>query len=791
MKTKMALLCGAAATLTFLGVETGRAIAQTVPAPSRASESAAISNNPAELEAVVVEARRSEENQQDVPVAVSTVSNARLTEATVSSIADIQRLMPSLQVSLGPTGQQSFTIRGSFSGLLADPGVITYLDEVPIDSRTLVYGLFDLSSVQELKGPQGTLFGRNSTGGAVLFVSKKPNFSGLGGYVNARYGNLDERRLEGAVNIPFSETLALRVAGEGELRDGTIHSVTKPGLDFENRNNSAVRATLLWNPIQSVENSTQVTFYRVREHRYPQVAISLVGPCTGPTTPAPACLYQPPFNAILHTGNLRAYFTQQQGLASDETVANDPTRDNVDRRSISNTLRWTGERVSVGNIIYLGDSKIGFSRDYDGTPADVIDAYTWTGTKTLYEETFAYGKLFDDRLDWRVGTVFSNEDGIYFQHQEIFPLPVTLTNPQNVYSKTKFKSTAIYGQLTYDLSQLVEGLSVTAGYRYTWDDRKVASNVFSGQPTQVCELQTLPVPATGAVPFPNTDLSSCTRRQAAKFSDDNYNLTANWKPTDKILLYVATRKGYKTGSFNLDQIDPALAQYAPEVVKDVEVGLKADWRIGSMPIRTNLAVFESRYTDIQVSTVVINPATGGVEVLILNKDTVTGTSNKATIKGYEVEITAAPAKWLQVSGFYSKVDPKYTSFVVPGSAINLSGQPISGLVPETFGLTAQGTFSVSRYADELNVTASYYRTGAATTNLTSTTFGTSRTNVDLRASLRNVLGTGADVAVFGKNLGDTVVCGRNPLVSGENTRTCGDGRTYGVELLYRFGQDRR
>src|SRR5882672_8138477 len=210
------------------------------------------------LEDIVVVARRSSESQQKVPVAVTTVTAEALTSAAVSGSADIQRLVPSLQIYQGFTGQTDYLIRGSFEGFGSDPSVITYQDDVPLDSRILEYATFDLSSVQQLKGPQGTLFGKNGVGGAVLFLSQKPILENFGGYLDARYGNYNERRFEGAVNIPVGDTLAFRIAGEYERRDGTITSITVPGLGFNDRNNWAIRGSALWAPSDSFENYLQL-----------------------------------------------------------------------------------------------------------------------------------------------------------------------------------------------------------------------------------------------------------------------------------------------------------------------------------------------------------------------------------------------------------------------------------------------------------------------------------------------------------------------------------------------------
>jgi len=791
MTQHRAMLFAAGATLAILAGQTGVAQAQSPSAPGGAQAAGAKVN---EIEEVVVQARRTEESQQDVPIAVSTVTEERLTTAAVTTVADIQRLVPSLRVTQGATGQLDFSLRGAFLGFGVDPSVVSYIDEVPTDPKVLVYGVYDLNSVEVLKGPQGTLFGRNSTGGAVLFTSKRPNTSESGGYLRAHYGNLDDRLLEAGFTAPLSDTFAIRVAGKVQRRDGTLHSVTAPGLQYDNRHSNALRASALWTPTDNIENYTLISHYWVRERRAPQRDLTLVGGCTGPTTPVTSCIYQPPFNAILGTDNLRFWFDREIAIrGTDGTVNSHPNPDNVAQDAITNKFTIDLGAVSLKNISYYGDLTIDLGKDYDGTPARVIEAFRHDETKTFYTETQLYGQLFDDRLDWRVGVVYNrdkaNSDGV----QIVFPFPVSVSTPRQTLTDTVYKSTAIFGQATYDLSALTEGLSVTAGYRYTWDERKVATQAFAGAPTPVCALQTLPVPAAGPSPFPATDLASCTRRLQLSYDDDNYTFTVDWKPTDQILVYASTRKGYKTGSFNISAIDPAIAQYAPEVVKDVEFGLKADWSLGSIPFRTNIALYRSKYTNIQTSFTVVDTVTGAVTPVTLNADPVTGRPSKATIKGFEVELTAKPTSWLVLTSFYSRIDGEYTQFINLSPRRDLAGEKIAGVTPKSYGLSAQLDLPVSGPFDELQLTGSYFWRGKNTTNSLSTTTALparSTSSVDARLALTNVFDSGADLAIYGRNLGDRESCTTNPIVGGLITTQCSEGKTYGLELRYRFGAER-
>ena len=170
------------------------AFAQTAPA-------AAPANQPTTLPEVIVQARRVDENQEHVPVAVTTLSTQALRDDTVTKVADLAKSVPSFEVdpgSLGGAADPVFTVRGLSGALVADPSVVAYFDQVASDPRNFAYSMYDLESVQVLKGPQGTLFGKNSTGGAVTIAPIRPNFN-YGGYVDVRYGNYHDREVTAAV----------------------------------------------------------------------------------------------------------------------------------------------------------------------------------------------------------------------------------------------------------------------------------------------------------------------------------------------------------------------------------------------------------------------------------------------------------------------------------------------------------------------------------------------------------------------------------------------------------------
>ena len=701
------------------------------------------------LEEILVQARRTEETQQQVPIAVSTVTAETLRNLTVSSISDIQRLVPSLQISPSNTGTQSFVIRGSFSQQFTDPGVITYVDEVPIDSRVLAYSLYDLGSIQQLKGPQGTLFGKNSTGGAVLFFSQRPEDE-VGGYGRLRLGNFNERRVEGAINLPLTDTLAFRLAGQWEERDGFIDSVNDSSKDYDNRDNYALRPSLLWTPSDTVENFTQVTHYRVDQLVNPNLVVSTSFPFA------------------------QALVAQQQALGRDKTINNFAYPDIYDFDAITNTTTVELGTVSVKNIFHYSETAQTFGRDYDGTPLDIYSVIVSADIDNVYDELQVYGTALNDKLEWRVGGSYSKTDQSEFFDSRPFILLGGF--PQTNTTLMDMETRALFGQVSYDLSTLLEGLTATAGYRHTWDERDA----------NIRQFLLTPVADVCVTSAPNPDPVTCASTLDQKFDDYNYNLSLDWQINEDAMVYVAHRRGYKSGGFNTSSPFPELTLYQPEIVEDYELGLKLEWSLGTMPVRTNIAAFRADYENIQAPGLVINPVTGAPAQLIFNQSP-NGDPNEAEFTGYEIEFMIMPAEWLRLSGFLAVVDTEYQQFV-NAQGRDLAGEPVGGTTPKTMGLTANISLPAPEDWGEMSFTANYYGADKTEVNTGSTGWRVRRDQVDLRLDWRNIMTTALDLSLYGKNIDDREMCDYTNLGFGTPTELCMPPRQYGLELAYRFGQ---
>ena len=215
------------------------------------------SNDPGEI---IVTARRREEPAQKVPVAITALSAEMLQERRIAGGQDLQGQVPSLSVSAGGQSRdvETIAIRGQGTNYTAAPAVVTYLAEVPLVAGRVATlqgppGQFlDLANIQVLRGPQGTLFGRNSTGGAVLLEPARPTDT-FEGYVQMQAGNYRDREVEGVVNVPLSDTLKVRMAGRFVDRNGFTRDVLT-GTDYDNRHYYTGRVGMTWTPTDPLEN---------------------------------------------------------------------------------------------------------------------------------------------------------------------------------------------------------------------------------------------------------------------------------------------------------------------------------------------------------------------------------------------------------------------------------------------------------------------------------------------------------------------------------------------------------
>jgi iron complex outermembrane receptor protein len=682
MNLRNTLLCGAA--LLACTTVANQAAAEAAPAATTAQTQT--------IGEVVVTARRHEESLQKVPVAVQAFSQTQLKELSISTAMDLQTAVPGLTVDAGEAnpGQAQFAIRGR--GLnygAAAGGVETYFAEVPLSAPfsmpTLPVQFFDLQSLQVLKGPQGTLFGRSTTGGAVLLVPNAPTDQ-FGGYLRLQGGNYGDFQAEGAINLPLAgEKAELRVAGFDWQRTGysrtfggNLEVFTGPGtgrpavyLPAQNYNDEDVqeiRATLLLRPTDTLTNSTIFTFHEDRN-----------------VTSAGAGLFANVFGA---PGSPFDSVTPAPGYNTQRSYSDIPLGGNPPYQvwAIINTTSFKiAPNLTLKNIFGFIDSS-GYSDDgtnADGSALSTIDLFAIPRPRRNYQttdEVQLQGHNFDDRLDWTLGGLVD----VTREPEGFNELNIAGTIAANgaggpgystPFVGNDLTSFAVFGSATY---KLTDQLSATAGYRHAWNNIQqtlataFSSDLAAGPPT---------------TPTPGTEQSFSTNQPG-----DTYNVDLEYNTKNNMMLYGGYRHGFKHGGYNTIAVGSAtgLGNFGPETIDDFYAGLKTNFNLGRIPARFNIEGYWDLYHGQQTSY-----------LTIVGRQLATITVNvpETTYRGFDLDFTVDPTPWLTLNGNYSYIDAYITNYIdqscvvsncgAPSLHLNLAVNPVPNVTPNKFLLSAR------------------------------------------------------------------------------------------------------
>jgi iron complex outermembrane recepter protein len=731
------------------------------------------------LDEVVVTARRRDESLQQVPIAITAIDNKALLRQGVSTLTDLQQLVPSAYVtgySHGST-QQFFSIRGqSESGLNTGggagggPAVVGYFSEVPVPmSGPGLY--YDLQSVDVLKGPQGTLFGRNTTGGAVLFEPQRPDLEKVSGYGQLLAGNYDRAQGEAAINLPIIDgKLAIRIAGQIESREGYTRDVNT-GVDYDNRHFQAARMGVLFQPNDAVEDYFIGNYLSVKEH----------GPGAELIAANPA--------ASAAGASILNYLAAQQARGVRATALDTPELDQgIYFNLINKTSIKLSDDIRLRNILSYSGQRVRRDDDEDGTTLVLLDSLgpargTWQAdTTTTTEELQLQGNSETGALNWQTGVYYEKDStpnpAKQSFTQQVVLLPFFFNTTDTDLGGT---TTGLYGQGTYKLNQLLEGLSFTAGYRYTWD------RLHEGY-SQTLSAARTPAPGdfclsiAGGLLYPH-----CAVYAAAKHGGDSYTVGFDYQASPATLLYLVSRQGYKSGGFNIvaatvgDVSSPAFS-YKPETVRDVELGLKTEWSLGTLHGRTNLALYNSWYLNAQVNT---------SELIDNEQEAVTQNAARATIRGLEIENTVQPTSSTELTLNYSYMDAFYTRYITPLGQ-DLSHLPYAYAPKNKASAGARARLPLPASLGEvwLGGNFSYQdRVFAGFSAVTPGSYVPSYGLLGLRGDWDRINGSGLSASLFVTNLADKVYRVTNEdlyTTIGSSTTVYGEPRMYGVTLKYQF-----
>ena len=658
--------------------------------------------------AIMVTARRREESLQETPIAISAFSAETLEQRQIVQTQDLERITPSLQFK--PAGQLSGNSAASvvfIRGIgqldptaAVDPGVGVYIDEVYVGRSvggTLEFG--DIASVEVLRGPQGTLFGRNTIGGAILVRTREPQIGEFSGRARVRVGSYDLAEGFAALNVPIADTAAARISGGFRKRDGYVIRAFDR-LDLGNEDVVTLNGAFRWEPTSNFdislradytkrdENGAPFTFAGINENAPVPAIVSVAAGCPGATIPfAPLVPGDPRFGA--------------------------PNVPLIDDPRCANDFQALGNFVNGGTADVLSTSEVwGVS----GTATlDVSDSLTFKSI-TAYRSTEARGIRDADNTPFVIittdvgakSTQFSQElqlqydrgifSGIigayYFDEDTDERATVPLAFPPSPpvigsllaggpgsrdlqFSDLETRSIAAFGEISVEV---LDGLELSGGLRYTEDRKTFQGTVLNLFPETLPDPDPLP---TQAIPD-GGPLFIYDRPFRDTFSALTGSASARYAFTDWLNGYVSYARSFKSGGFNT-RYNAAPAGNVPvpfqeETVDSYEVGAKLDFG----DFRLNMAAFRADYTDIQLVF------RQGVVPLLFN-------AGEARIKGFEAEASYRPFRGLMLDAGLSILDDEILSITpVPGATATVAPGDDLPLTP-----SFQGNFSIG-YEFELD-----------------------------------------------------------------------------------------
>ena len=639
----------------------------------RPAQAAAPASAPAVSEEVIVTAQRRSEKLERTPVAVTAISSDTLRKRNITTEADLQFAAPGLIVRAGLTSNEvNYSLRGQSLDQYSSttPGVLPYINEVQISTNTGggsgATAFYDLQSIQVLKGPQGTLFGRDATAGAVLFTTTKPG-NNFGGYVTALAGDYDTHQFEGAINIPIvADKLLTRFAGFYGHQEGyqtNLYDDSHPGSGER----EGFRSSVTFKPTSDITDDLVVDYYH-NEGSSEQAALYNIQDLPG-AEPVPL-LYSPLVDSIFGAPGLwqhylathpnptvnplgfAAFLASQEARGPFQIAANSPSPYVATNLVLTNNFAYDiNDDTKFKNIFGYGSLRSFLQGDSDGTPYGVSNnSYTDPGspsdgsrgnTTIISDESQITGTALDQKLKYTTGFYYSSVRAYLLLKSQFFDI---LGNVPSLNNDIKQNTTyGVYAQGTYDLSSAthISGLSVTGGLRYK---RETA--------------QRFTLPADQGYALQATDPALYQNHQSVTFGNVGWTFGLQEQYNPNLLLYVVTRRSYKDGGFNAFQL-PQVGfsatggdQYKTEAVTDVEVGTKYQGVLYNVPTRLNVAIYQNWITDSQ------RAAFASIDG---NPSSITVNVPEQQDFGVEIDGQIRPVRWLTLGGSLNYTDAEFTS----------------------------------------------------------------------------------------------------------------------------------
>lgn len=818
------------------------AIAQQAPAPESlpvqalpATTAEPATEKPAtatQLEAVVVTAQKREQSLQKTPISLQAFDKKKLESLGIQGVADLASNVPALTVDPFPTNnaQLRLFIRGIGiidAQVTQDAAVGVYIDGIYIArSAGLALDIADLARVEVLRGPQGTLYGRNATGGAINLITKRPQFAGFSTALSLSTGSRGNRLTKATANIPLSETLAVKLSAIGNRRQGFVEN-SGPGEDFGDHRDTGLRLDGRWRPRDWI----------TADYAYDHSRLSNVNPFFQAVLPS---------NTTHGSADLFKSFAQSQSLYSEQRL---------DALASSTPFVASGTKVAghAGILDFdLGDYDLKYIAAYrkldDFTYADLgggkgspdyrIDTQAHSGPSA----TMAYGgptplqiphvfqsqwsqelqwggRLLDEQLQFIAGLYYfsesGGEDGRPLHHilntvldPASYPgLPIEaralisaasgtaraqLLSYRTYLFQIENEARAAYSQISYSPQYFDRRLHLTAGFRRSADRRRAVKDSVSMEYVEVGNQAVRLPPSQGNDTFVNVVAEK-------RFSDNSPSFNIQYEITPDATVYASSAKAYKSGGFNVRDPQKSAASgaasdrttygfgfiegFAPERVHSYELGTKSEWF--GRRLRLNADVFLTQYRDEQINFLI--PGTVS--------DSKTRNAGKARIQGLELDATWLASPALILASNYALLDAK-TEEVLDINGDNVASRyPFVSAPRTSYNASADWTFlkrGWGRLRGYLNYSYVGGRAGSASLRdyrEGARIPGYGVLSGQLAATALKLGGKSLlDVTLWGKNLLDKeyVVIAIDNLPHADRAVVFGEPRSIGMNLVYRY-----
>jgi iron complex outermembrane receptor protein len=566
MSYKYALLCA-----------TALLAASTITLPAHARTEPVVDE-------VLVTARKREERLQDVPLAVTSVTGEQLQQAGVQTPLTLGRLVPNLQTR-GYPGSASivtFSIRGQKAGDVLstfDQAVGIYVDGVYIARPRGTNGaFFDLERVEVLKGPQGTLYGRNTTGGAVNFISRDADYNGVHGFLGVDVGSFELVAPRAAVNIPIVEgKLAVRLGYQGTFREGFGRSAVTGQRIGQDRDQNLYRGTVVFDPTPGLNFELKAEHYRSRENGNlltyrgftPNGTAAFAVAAQAGITPAAATALLNSLGAARNSDFDTTWAENpQRDLFTGTTIGLTTTAElaeNVQLKSITGYRRFTNDQLydldgTEFRLLQIGVGRFPEGpevRGAPGLPATAFQQDPGPEQRAVFfsQEFNLSGAALGDRLNWLGGVYYSHELGNDTQHAQA--LPPLLAN-SFIYDGSKIlnQSWSVYTQNDF---QVTEQLTLTVGGRYTEEQKYLTSLARNFFPNGAAATATAPAIAPNSITcltgvagiFPAADKGRCYVRNENTWTGTSWLAGLSYQASEDVLIYGRAAQGFRGGTFQL------------------------------------------------------------------------------------------------------------------------------------------------------------------------------------------------------------------------------------------------